>query len=328
MTELFSRDELPPPIPWRRVFGLLRPIRRGLVAMVALSVSGVLVGLVPPLALGILVNTLVERGDTQEAALLAALIMLAIIAEATAYVVSDGLYARNAGRLYRNLRLQMFESVRRAPSLPDASGLPSRFVSDAEMVERVTVSILDSGSMLLVQFLSAIVAIALFSPWAVAVMAPALALIWIVTRRMQQPVASAGQRRQEALEEMTGTITHDLQHRSASQTRPHFRPAVDAVLGAEVRLGWLRAINAQGSGGLAKLGPITVVVAAAFVGVHHIGTLIALYLLAQRAFWGFDGIVDLSLSMQSVRGGVARCFALIDLPAVPQEDSAVVGAAA
>src|ERR1039458_6171257 len=43
-----------------------------------------------------------------------------------------------------------------------------------------------------------------------------------------------------------------------------------------------------------------------------IGTLIAVYLLAQRVFWGFDGLVDLSLGLQSVRGSVARCFALID----------------
>ncbi|MFZ2057723.1 MAG: hypothetical protein WAV54_10005 [Acidimicrobiales bacterium] len=37
-----------------------------------------------------------------------------------------------------------------------------------------------------------------------------------------------------------------------------------------------------------------------------------MYLLAQRVFWGFDGLVDLSLGLQSVRGAVTRCFALID----------------
>ena len=81
---------------------------------------------------------------------------------------------------------------------------------------------------------------------------------------------------------------------------------------AEIRLGWLEAVNLQGSGGLAKLGPIAAVVVAAFTGTHLAGTLIAVYLLAQRAFWGFDGLVDLSLGLQSVRGAVARCFALID----------------
>ncbi|MGA8295640.1 MAG: hypothetical protein WB770_01190 [Acidimicrobiales bacterium] len=84
---------------------------------------------------------------------------------------------------------------------------------------------------------------------------------------------------------------------------------------SEVHLGWLQALNAQGSGGLAKIGPITAVVAAAFTGTNRIGTLIALYLLAQRVFWGFDGIVDLGLGLNSARGAVARCFALIDGPA-------------
>lgn len=81
---------------------------------------------------------------------------------------------------------------------------------------------------------------------------------------------------------------------------------------AEIRYGWLQAINLQGSGGLAMLGPIAVVVAAAFAGTAHIGTLLALYLLAQRAFGGFDGVVDLSLATKSVRGAVNRCFEYID----------------
>jgi hypothetical protein len=73
--------------------------------MVGLSIAGVLVGLVPPLALGVLVNALVDRNDRREAALLAVLIALATLVEAGFYVASDGLYARNASRLYRNLRL-------------------------------------------------------------------------------------------------------------------------------------------------------------------------------------------------------------------------------
>lgn len=83
---------------------------------------------------------------------------------------------------------------------------------------------------------------------------------------------------------------------------------------AEVRLGWLRAINLQGSGGLASLGPIAVVVAAAFVGTNQIGTLISLYLLAASVFSSFDGLVDLSLGIHGVRGAVARCFEVIDTP--------------
>ena len=61
-----------------------------------------------------------------------------------------------------------------------------------------------------------------------------------------------------------------------------------------------------------QLGPITVVVAAAFAGRHYAEALMSIYLLAQRAFWGFGGVVDRSLGTQSVRGGVARCFELVD----------------
>ncbi len=306
------------PIPWRRVLGLLRPIRGGLAAMVALSVGGVLVGLVPPLALGVLVNALVEYGDKREAALLAVLIGAAIMVEAAAYVASDGLYARNAGRLYRDLRLSMFDGAlrRRAGRDDDASGLPSRFISDVETVERLTVSVLDVGSMMLVEFGSALVALGLLEPFTVPVVAPLLAITWFVTRRMQEPAAAAGQQRQEELERMTESLVRELDPASRrADGKGRFRTAAERVLSAEVRVGWLQALNREGSSGLAKLGPIAVVVAAAFAGSYRAGTLISLYLLAQRAFWGFDGLVDLSLGMQSVRGAVNRCFDLIDAPA-------------
>jgi len=290
--------------------------------MVGLSTGGVLVGLVPPLALGVLVNALVERNDRAEAALLAGLIASAILIETVAYVLSDGMYARNVGRLYRSLRLQMFEGVRRAPSIDDEerSGLASRFISDAETFG-VVVSLLDSGSMLLVEFASAVVVLGLLSPWTIPVVAPELALTWIVTRRMQEPAALASQRRQEELEHMTRSVTRELSRRDDPESPIRFGAVVDRVLGAEIHLGWLQAVNMQGSGGLAKLGPIAAVVVAAFTGTHLIGTLIAVYLLAQRVFWGFDGLVDLSLGLQTVRGAVARCFALIDAPS-PTTDQA------
>ena len=137
--------------------------------MGGLSTGGVLIGLVPPLAFGALVNALVERKDTAEGALLAGLIGLAVLVETVAYVLSDGIYARNAGRLYRSLRLLMFEGACNLPSIDEEeerSGLPSRFISDAETVG-VAVSVLDSGSMLLVEFASAVVVLGLLSPWTI-----------------------------------------------------------------------------------------------------------------------------------------------------------------
>jgi ABC-type multidrug transport system fused ATPase/permease subunit len=283
--------------------------------MVSLSVVGVLLGLVPALALGTLINTLVEYGDKTEAAYLSVLIAATVLLEAAAYIASDGLYARNAAHLYRNLRLQMFDGAsRRSPvELRAAGGLPSRFISDAETIEQVTVSLLDTGSMLIVEFVSAFVALAVLEPLTAAVAAPMLAATWVVARRMQEPAATAGRRRQEELEHLTKSIARELGRPDAG-ARNRFGAAAERLLSAEVRHGWLQAANRQGSGGLAKLGPIAVVVAAAFSGNYRAGTLMALYLLAQRAFWGFDGLVDLSLNMQSVRGAVTRCFALIDTP--------------
>ena len=296
--------------------------------MVGLSVSGVLIGLVPPLALGALVDALVEQNDRPEAALLACVIALAIMLEAGAYILSDGMYARNASRLYRNLRAEMFEgALRRSKNGEDTAGLSSRFISDAETLEQITLSLLDSGTMLLVEFGSALIAIAILQPWAVVVILPTLAGIWIVTRRTQEPVASAGQRRQEELEAMTNSILRELDRHDDPEAASRFGTATERLMAAEVRLGWLRAFNLQGSGGLAKLGPIAVVIVAAFVGTRYIGTLISLYLLAQRVFWSFDGLVDLSLGMQSVRGAVARCFDLIDAPGRTNDAAPLVGTA-
>jgi ABC-type multidrug transport system fused ATPase/permease subunit len=283
--------------------------------MVGLSVGGVLVGLVPPLALGALVDALTERNDRPEAAFWTVVIVLATLVEAGAYVLSEGLYAHNANRLYRNLRMQMFVgALRRSGAGEDTGGLSSRFISDAETVEQITLRLLDSGSMMLVEFGSALVAIAIIQPWSVLVVLPALAGIWIVTRRMQEPAASASQRRQEELEAMTDSIARELDRHGDPEATGRFRVAAERLMAAEVRLGWLTALNLQGSGGLARLGPIAVVIVAALVGTQHVGTLLSLYLLAQRVFWGFDGLVDLSLGMHSVRGPVARCFELIDTP--------------
>lgn len=271
-------------------------------------------GLVPPLLLGVLVNALVERGDKHEAALLAVAIAGATLAQATAYVLSDGMYFRNAGKLHRSLRLQMFDGLRRRGATDDEeeSGIPSRFISDVLTLDQITVLMLDNGSMVVVQFVSAAVAIGVLEPVTLAVIVPMLAAIWVVTRRTQEPAATAGLRRQEELERMTRSIAAELPQPDEELATSRFRTAVERVMKAEIRYGWLQAINTQGSGGLAMLGPIAVVVAAAFAGTAHIGTLLALYLLAQRAFSGFDGVVDLSLATKSVRGAVNRCFEYID----------------
>jgi ABC-type multidrug transport system fused ATPase/permease subunit len=317
------------PIPWRRVARLLQPRARDVGGMVALSVTGVLMGLVPPLALGTLVNALVERRGTAEGALLAGLIAAAVAAEAGAYILSDGLYARAAGGLYLDLRRAMLrglQAMRRRDQ--QVHGMSARFVSDAETIERITLSILDSSMMLAVEFLSALVAIAVLEPISLAAMAPLLGLTWLATRRLQSPVAAASLHRQEALQRMTAALEDELDNGPAGGADSPFLASAERLRTVEVRLGWLRGANLQGSGGLAKLGPIAVVVIAAFSRVHHPGELVALYLLAQRAFYGFDGIVDLSLDLNGARGAVNRCFALIDAADEPATSLATIKQAA
>ena len=126
---------------------------------------------------------------------------------------------------------------------------------------------------------------------------------------------------------MTRSIAVEIENPNRAEARSSFRSAAERVMQAEARYGWLQAFNLQGSGGLAKLGPIVMVVVAAFAGSHHAGTLVALYLLAQRTFWGFDGIIDLSLGSKTVRGAVARCFRLIDTSPVDVKASSLSTAA-
>jgi len=309
----------PATVPWRPLVELVRPLRWGLAGMVGLSAGGVLVGLVPPLLLGVLVDALVEHGDKREAAFLAGLIAVAIVVQTAAYILSTGMYFRNAGKLHQSLRVRMFDGLRRRGDTEDEAltGISARFISDVLTVDQVTVGLLDTGSMVVVQFVSGVVAIGLLEPVTLVATFPLLAAIWIVTRRTQEPAASAGLRRQEALEELTAAVGHEVVEPDTADATSGVRAAVERVMHAEIRYGWLQAINIQGSGGLALLGPIAVVVTAAFAGVSHVGTLLALYLLAQRAFGGFDGIVDLSLANKSVRGAVNRCFEYIDSDARP-----------
>ena len=89
-------------------------------------------------------------------------------------------------------------------------------------------------------------------------------------RRTQEPAACAGQRRQEELERMTPRRSCENSHDPDDpDAKGRFRAAAERLLSAEIRVGWLQAANGQGSGGLAKLGPIAVVVAAAFAGNYR-----------------------------------------------------------
>jgi ABC-type multidrug transport system fused ATPase/permease subunit len=297
--------------------------------MVALTALGALLGLVPPLALGALVNDLAGGHHRGAPGLAAALIVAALLLEALAFALSDGFFARAVGALYRDLRVLMFAGVQRRPpaTAPELAGVASRFISDAEALQDVIVSPLDTAVIGLFEMLSALLAVALLYPPAALLAVVLIALTALLTRFTQSPLAGAAEQRQEALEAMSSSLAAELTARlDRGACAGRFREAATRVYRREVRLGWLEACNRYGSGAAANLGPLAVVVLAALERPFSAGALIALLLLAERAFQGADSLIDLGLDVELVRGAVARCFELVDaLPLDLATGAVVVG---
>jgi ABC-type multidrug transport system fused ATPase/permease subunit len=318
-------------IPWRRLLALTLPARRALLGMVVLTALGALLGLVPPLAFGALINDLAS-GHHATAALAAvpaaALIVVALLLEALCFAFSDGFFAQAVGTLYRELRILMFKGLQARPSVsaPELAGAASRFVSDAEALQNAVVAPLDTAVIGLFELLSALATLAVLYPPAALYGAGLIVLTGLIARRSQAPLGPAAEQRQEALEAMSHSLATELSARleqaaDADAAAGRFRDAVSRVRRREVRLGWLEAANRYGAGAAANLGPIAVVVLAALAHSFSAGTLLALFLLAERAFMGADSLIDLSFDLELVRGAVARCFELVDgeRPLAPEE---------
>lgn len=311
-------------IPWRRLVRLARPVRAQLAGMVALTGAGSLAGLVPPLALGVLVNELAGGRRGGGAVLAVVLIVVAVALEALAFTVSDGLFAKAVATLYRDLRVMMFAGARRLhaedcstqhPSVGSehVAGLTSRFVSDAEAMQELIVAPLDSAVLGLFELISALVALAVLDLPTAGIAIVLAVLTAMIGRTTQAPAAQAGQERQEALEAMSRSLAAELSRRVEGTTAARrFREAASMVLRREVRLGWLQAASRYGSGAVVNLGPIAVVVFAAFTGSLKAGTLLSLFLLAERAFSAAEDLLEVGLDVEMVRGAVVRCFELVD----------------
>lgn len=301
-------------IPWRRLFSLARPVRPQLLAMVALTALGALAGLVPPLALGSLVNDLV--GAHHDRALLAAVaIFAAITLEAVAFTLSDGFFSKAVSRLYRDLRMLMFSGAQRGSrrSAEQLAGLTSRFVSDAEAMQELIVAPLDAAVMGVFELVSALIALCFLAAPAAGVAIVLGLLASLVVRLLQAPAAGAAQERQEALEAMSRSLAAELSDRlREGEGARRFARSATRVLHKEVRLGWLEAASRYGSGAIANLGPIVVVIVAALTSSLKAGTLLSVFLLAQRAFSAADDLLEIGLDVELVRGAVSRCFELVD----------------
>jgi ABC-type multidrug transport system fused ATPase/permease subunit len=236
-----------------------------------------------------------------------------MLVESGAYLLSDGLYGRVAARLYRDLRVVMFDGVlRRRLSGERRAALSSRFVSDAESMEDLTVAVLDQGAISVFDLTAALVVLALLDGWLLGVIAGALAVSAVVTSRLRRPAAAAGERRQEALELMSDELSRSGSARPDASRR-RFRDVVEAVSASELRLGWIGAANRQGSQALASLGQVVVLLAAFLDGGLAPGTLLSVYLLAGRALGATETLLDARFEIELARGSVARCFALADV---------------
>lgn len=300
------------PIQWALVWRLAAGTRRTIVGMIALSLVGSVFGLVPSLALGFFVNAVVG-GSRQTALLWVGAIGVAVLMESVAYTLSDGLYARAAARLYRDLRVLMFDGVlQRRLDGERRAALASRFVSDAEAMEDLTVAVLDQGAVSLFDLVAALVVLALLDGWLVGVVAAAIAVSVAVMRHLQRPAGAAGADRQDALEGMSDALATSAAGGPESSRRT-FRSAVEAVSASELRLGWIGAANRQGSQALAAVSQVAVLLVASFQGGLKAGTLLSIYLLAGRAFGAAETLLDASFEIELARGAVARCFALANL---------------
>ncbi|MHB1469491.1 MAG: ABC transporter transmembrane domain-containing protein [Solirubrobacteraceae bacterium] len=283
--------------------------------MVALTALGAIVGLVPAFALGSLVDSLAAGGSGRGAALDIVLIVVAIFGEAVAFAVSDGFFAGAVARLYRDLRVLMFAGARRGRprSREQVAGLSARFVSDAEALQDVIVSPLDTTVMAVSELGSALVALLVLDPLAAALAAGVALLGAALVRLTQSPAAVAAEERQEALEAMSASLAAELGGRlDADRATARFREAATALLRRESRLGWIEAGSRYSSSAVASVGPIAVVIAAALGGSLRAGTLLSIFLIAARAFSAVDDLVEIGLDVELVRGAVRRCFELVD----------------
>ena len=279
--------------------------------MLALSVAGSLAGTLQPVALGRLVDALVARvgpgGADTSTAWWAAGLVAAVLVGAVSYAASDVLYAAAAARIFRDLRLAMARGIAGLPLRP---GISARFVSDVERVEGIVVGALDHGTIAIFELAAGLVAVGLLVAPAAAVAAVAVAVAAGASRIGQRRVAERSTARQEALEELAAAV--DGGTSSELPGDASLPVAAERLRAADVRLAVAHAVAGYGSYAAAGMVPVVVVIVGGGWSLHRAGAILSLYLLTERAARAAEALVDLGISVEDVRGPVARCFELVD----------------
>ncbi len=274
--------------------------------MLVLSVLGSLAGTLQPVALGRLVDALVGRGGLA-VWWWGCAVVAAVAVGAVGYALSDVLYASAAARIFRDLRVAMAVGIRGLASRP---GISSRFVSDVESVEGIVVGALDAGTIALFELAAGLVAIGLLVPPAAVAAAVAVAVAAGLSRLGQGRIAAASTARQEALEQLAAAVDDATPMEPASSD--NFPAAAEQLRTTDVRLAIAHAVAGYGSYTAAGLVPVAVILVGGGWSLHRAGTILSLYLLTERAARAAEALIDLGISVEGVRGPLARCLELVD----------------
>ncbi len=189
-------------------------------------------------------------------------------------------------------------------------GISVRFVSDVESVEGIVVGALDAGTIALFEFAAGLVAIGFLISSAAAAVAVAIAIATGLSRLGQGRVAATSTARQEALQQLAAAV--DNAALPASELSDRLPASAEQLRIADVRLAIAHAVAGYGSYATAGLVPIAVVLVGGGWSLHRAGMILSLYLLTERAARAAEALIDLGISVESVRGPLTRCLELVD----------------
>ncbi len=132
----------------RRILKLARPYRRQLIGFVAVIVAAALVALVPPLLFRQIIDTAIPEGDRSLLHVLAALVVVAAVADAALAFVERWYSSKIGEGLIFDLRVSLFDHVQRMPiaffTRTQTGSLISRLNNDVIGAQRAMTATLGS----------------------------------------------------------------------------------------------------------------------------------------------------------------------------------------
>jgi len=325
---------------WAQVWGLVRPWRALLVAVVVLVIGSAVVGVVPPLvirhavddnllphrAAGLVVEGLVYLG--------------AVLAGAVFTFGYSCLAAVVAQRTIAALRVQLFSHLTRLPlayfdSTP-VGDIISRATADVETVDTLFTDGIATLVGQVVSLAAVAVAMIVVSPLLSAVSLVVAPPLWLISRWLQLRVRDAERRTREAIGVLNSQLSEVV---GGAETIRAF--AREPTFLSRFRLALTRTLAAQSAavGYNSFFTPVTGLLAALVVAVLlwvgaggpgravgvDLGTLVAFVLLFQNFFSPIIALGDQWNRVQAALAGLERVFSVLNLPAEPRPSSPARG---